>query len=379
MRSESSGGSRRRRPRPMPLFDGLASTGREESPPAPAGSRHPSPPTGGEEPSPLFVQAQGARVGSTGERLRVEHAGESIGVPAKDLCHLVLCGGVSVTSGAISLMARRGIPIVHATSQARPRAITMPLEVGRGRLRRLQCLATTDRARRLEFSRRVVAAKIGMQRTLLRRNAVPRPGRTLRRLKESIAAALSAPDLEVLRGVEGRAARWYFRRFDRMLRGDEPLLCTMQGRNRRPPRDPINAMLSFGYALLLGDALIAVHAAGLEPSWGLLHDDRPGRPALALDLMEEFRALVVDSAVVSAVNRGMIEAGGFERQGDACMLNAAGRIALIRAYEQRMSQQIVAPGAARRRSIRAVMHRQAHGIAKWIGGDPDGHHPMATR
>lgn len=381
MGDETNRGSRRRgrTDRPMPLFE----QGEERDPtdsPAERSSLPPLPPAPRDDPPmPLYVQAQGAKVSSRGERLLVEHAGESIAVPAKDLCQLVLCGGVAVTSGAISLLARRGLAIVHATSQGRPRALTMPLDAGRGLLRRRQCTATTDPDRCLEFSRRLVAAKIELQRTLLRRNAAPRPGRTLRRLKELSNAAAAAADLRSLRGLEGMAARLYFRRFDRMLRGEEPLLRTMRGRNRRPPRDPINAMLSFGYALLLGDALVAITAAGLEPSWGFLHEDRAGRPALALDLMEEFRALVVDSAVISAVNRGMIDASGFERRGEACLLNAEGRKALIRAYEQRMSQWVTPPGGGRRQPLRAVMHGQARGIRAWLGGESDGHVPMASR
>lgn len=381
MGDETNRGSRRTRrgDRPMPLFEqDVARVGPE--PPTDRPALPPAtPPPREDPPAPLYVQAQGAKVGSRGERLLVEHAGESIAVPAKDLCQLVLCGGVAVTSGAISLIARRGLPIVHATSQGRPRALTMPLDPGRGLLRRRQCTATADAEQCLDFSRRLVSAKIDLQRTLLRRNAAPRPGRTLRRLKELSKAAMAATELGSLRGLEGMAARLYFRRFDRMLRGDEPLLRTMRGRNRRPPRDPINAMLSFGYALLLGDALVAVIAAGLEPSWGFLHEDRAGRPALALDLMEEFRALVVDSAVVSAVNRGMIDSAGFERRGEACLLNAEGRKALIRAYEQRMSQWVTPPGGGRRQPLRAVMHGQARGIRAWLGGEADGHVPMASR
>jgi CRISPR-associated protein Cas1 len=375
-------GSRRRvrRQRSMPLFEQDRADAVHGSPLPPSAEPVAPPQLDRDDPPmPLYVQAQGAKVSSRGERLVVDHAGESIAVPAKDLCQLVLCGGVAVTSGAIGLMSRRGLPILHATSQARPRAITAPLETGRGLLRRHQCLATADPSRCLEFSRRVVAAKIDLQRTLLRRNALPRPGRTLRRLKELSSAAAVASDLGSLRGLEGLAARLYFRRFDRMLRGDEPLLRSMTGRNRRPPRDPVNAMLSFGYALLLGDAMVAALSAGLEPSWGFLHEDRAGRPALALDLMEEFRSLVVDSAVVSAINRGMIDASGFERRGEACLLNAAGRTAMIRAYEQRMSQWVTPPGGGRRQPLRAVMHGQARRVRGWLSGENDGHVPMASR
>lgn len=381
MRGDDAGSRRRRVPRagPMPLFE--PDTGEPvEAAPNASPPRLPDPaPDADDPPMPLYVQAQGAKVASRGERLLVEHAGESISVPVKDLRQLVLCGGVSVTSGAIALLSRHGRAIIHATSQARPRAITCPLDPGRGLLRRRQCDATSDDAHRLEFSRRIVAAKIDLQRTLLRRNALPRPGTTLRRMKGLVAAARVATDLESLRGVEGLAARLYFRRFHRMLRGAEPLLRTMPGRNRRPPRDPVNAMLSFGYALLLGDAMVALQSAGLEPAWGFLHEDRPGRPALALDLMEEFRALVVDSAVVAAINRGMIAAAGFERRDDACLLTAPGRIAMIRAYEQRMSQLVTPPTGGARRPLRAVMLGQARGLRAWLTGESDGHVPMASR
>lgn len=366
---------RRRTPGPT-LFDHDRSGPSDSSPPSP-------PPTGAapidDAPAPLYVQAQGARIGSRGHRLLVEHAGESIAVPARDLCHVVLCGGVSITSGAVAMLSRRGLPIVHASSQGMPRAITTPLASGRGLLRRRQCVQTSDPARRLDMSRRIVAAKIALQATLLRRNAVPRPGKTLRRMKELAAASAEAADLPALRGLEGMSARLYFGRFDRMLRGEEPLLQTMRGRNRRPPRDPINAMLSFSYALLLADARIAVQVVGLEPAWGFLHEERAGRPALALDLMEEFRSLVADSAVVSAINRGMIRAADFERRDGACLLTASGRKAMIRAYEQRMGQWCTPPSGGSRRSLRAVMHAQATSIRAWISGETDGHTPMASR
>lgn len=383
MGSRGSRPRRRRRGRhrdgSMPLFETAAEAAPPSTPqPSPRiDPRHAE--SGGDEPLPLYVQAQGARVASRGGRLLVEHGAGPIAVPAKDLRQLVLCGGVSLTSGAVALMSRMGLPIIHATSQGRPRAVTSPLDPGRGLLRRRQCLATADPAQRLAFAKRVVAAKIALQRTLLRRNALPRPGTTLRRMRELAAAAAFATDLPSLLGIEGLAARLYFRRFDRMLRGDEPLLRAMPGRNRRPPRDPVNAMLSFGYGLLLGDAIVALHTVGLEPAWGFIHEDRPGRPALALDLMEEFRAVVVDSAVLAAVNRGMVDAASFERHGDACLLNAAGRVAMIRAYEQRMGQRVVPPGGGLRRPLRAVLHGQARGIRGWLSGENDGHVPMASR
>jgi len=141
------------------------------------------------------------------------------------------------------------------------------------------------------------------------------------------------------------------------------------GRNRRPPRDPINALLSFGYALLTKSFTVAVSAEGLDPWWGLYHQPRHGRPSLALDLMEPFRPLIVDSAVISAVNTGMVKQRHFQTSSAGCILQPAGRKNFIRAYEARLDQLVTHPTFGYRCSWRSMISLQVRMFARWLRGD----------
>jgi CRISPR-associated protein Cas1 len=152
-----------------------------------------------------------------------------------------------------------------------------------------------------------------------------------------------------------------------------------QARNRRPPRDPVNALLSFGYALLAKECTVALLAEGLDPWWGLFHQPRHGRPSLALDLMEEFRPLVVDSAVLTAVNTGMVSARDFVRSQAACVLNDRGRKGFIRAYEARLDQLVTHPLFDYRCSWRSIIRVQARLLARWLRGDVPTYIGMTTR
>src|SRR5262249_44999650 len=146
-------------------------------------------------------------------------------------------------------------------------------------------------------------------------------------------AAERTENLDELLGLEGAIAAAYFGPFTKLLRSSElETDWDFKSRNRRPPKDPVNALLSFGYALLAKECTVALLAEGLDPWWGLYHRPRHGRPALSLDLMEEFRPLIVDSAVVSAVNTGMVRQQDFTRSFSGCMMNPAGRKVFIRAY-----------------------------------------------
>jgi len=163
--------------------------------------------------------------------------------------------------------------------------------------------------------------KIRNQRTFIRRNAEAPPPFLLDRMRELVDKANEVASLESLLGLEGTAARFYFEAFGPLFRanaaGGPRLGFDFEGRNRRPPKDPINALLSLGYALLTKDVLITLLGVGFDPYLGFFHQPRYGRPALALDVMEEFRPLIVDSVVVSAVNTGVVQADDFVRRGGA--------------------------------------------------------------
>jgi len=168
-------------------------------------------------------------------------------------------------------------------------------------------------------------------------------------------------EIDSLLGIEGSAARIYFEHFAGMLKVDDEAerpAVDFNGRNRRPPRDPVNALLSLGYSLLTRDLTVVCHIVGFDPFMGFYHQPRFGRPALALDLMEGFRPLVVDSAVLTAINARMVKPEDFVRVGDAVALSPSGRKGFIRAYEQRMDTLV-----SHSSSVRPA--RSPHASRRW--------------
>lgn len=332
---------------------------------------------------PLYVQEQGAQVGKRGETLTVTRRGEPLAeVRLLDVSQLVVHGGVSVTPAAIHLLCEAGVPIVHLTTGHWFLGITAGPSLRNAFDRAAQFARSAEPDFCLRIARAIVAAKGKNQRTLLRRNGASE-GPALPAMKEALAAVDQAGSLPVLLGCEGRAAALYFGAFGSMLRPREPdaALATFdfQTRNRRPPRDPVNALLSFGYALLAKDATVALLAAGLDPWWGLYHQPRHGRPSLALDLMEELRPLVVDSAVITAINTGVVDAACFERSPHGCALNARGRKAFLRAYEARMDQLVTHPVFDYRASWRRILAVQAQLLARVFRGAIADYPAITTR
>jgi CRISPR-associated protein Cas1 len=178
-------------------------------------------------------------------------------------------------------------------------------------------------------------------------------------------------------GIEGLGARIYFSQFAELLR--DPMGFDAAGRNRRPALDPVNALLSFLYSLLLKDALRVLLAVGLDPFRGVYHHVRPGRPSLALDLMEEFRPIVADSVVLRLVNNRIVSADDFIRRGPACALKETTRRRVIRAYEARMDTLVRHPLFGYRVSYRRVLEIQARLLARVISGELDAYRPFVTR
>jgi CRISPR-associated protein Cas1 len=185
---------------------------------------------------------------------------------------------------------------------------------------------------------------------------------------------------DALLGIEGNAARVYFSQFAQTLKPrDFDATWDFDGRNRRPPKDPINAMLSFAYAVLAKECTVALLSEGLDPYWGLYRLPRHGRPALALDLMEPFRPVIADSVVITAINTGMVRAGHFSRTASACAMNDAGRKGLLRAYEARLDQLITHPIFNYRCSWRSIIRLQARLLARWLRGDVPEFTNLVTR
>jgi len=320
---------------------------------------------------PLYIQEQGARVGKRGDVLVItRNGGEIASARLKDVSQLVLCGNVFITAQALHLLCEASVPIVHLSRGHWFYGITAGITLRNAYDRAAQFDAASNPARRLELARKIVAAKGANQRTLLLRNGRPRPEQVAAEMATLLRKIEHVESADQLLGIEGNVAAKYFSAFGTMLRPrDIDADWAFESRNRRPPRDPVNALLSFGYALLAKECTVALMAEGLDPWWGLYHQPRHGRPAFALDLMEEFRPVIVDSAVLTAINTGMVTASDFIRSNAGCVMRDSGRKAFIRAYEARLDQLATHPVFDYRCSWRSMIRLQARLLARWLRGD----------
>lgn len=334
-----------------------------------------------DEAVPLYVQEQGATVGKTSSTLVVRNRDGELGrFRLIDVSQLVLCGNVQVTTQTVHLLCEAGVPIVYLSRGYWFYGVTHGINLRNAYDRAAQFEAARDPARCLHFAKQVVAAKVGNQRTLLRRNAVDLPDRVLDEFAQVLRDVDIAAAMNQLLGNEGNGAAIYFRHFGRMLKPrDLSTEWDFANRNRRPPRDPINAMLSFAYALLVKELTVAILAEGLDPWWGLYHRPRHGRPALALDLMEEFRPLIADSAVLSAVNTGMVVAKDFRTTQAGCVMQPAARKGLLRAMEARLDSLATHPVFGYRCSWRSILRVQVRLFGRWLRGDVPAYTGMVTR
>lgn len=330
---------------------------------------------------PLYIQEQGAWVGVAKGNLVVKKEGNKLAESKlKDLDHVVICGNVQIGTQAVHLLCEAGIPICYLSTGHWFYGFTAGFTLRNAYDRAAQFRIAESSERCLTFAKAVVAAKAANQRTLLRRNADPSASAAIDAMATQLPAVKDAADAGVLLGVEGNLAKHYFGAFASMIKpADLAELFELEGRSRRPPPDPINAMLSFGYALLSKECTVALAAVGLDPFWGFYHRPRHGRPALALDLMEEFRALIVDSAVITACNTGMVTRQDFTIGRSGCLLKDTGRKAFIRAYEARLEQLATHPLLGYRVSWRIMIRLQARILARWLRGDIPDYQGVTTR
>jgi len=327
----------------------------------------------GDDLRPLYVTGYGFSVGKSGGVLQIKEKGALVQeARLNDVAQVNVFGSVSVTSGAVQALAELDRPIAYFTTGGWFYAMTAGLGLKNVFLRREQFRRADDEAFCLRVACAIVASKVRNQRTLLQRNHVEPPARALDALKRLAKQALCAGAIESLLGIEGTAAHYYFGHFTGMIKvdeGQEHPAFDFTGRNRRPPRDPVNALLSLGYSLLVRDLTIVCHAIGFDPFMGFYHQPRFGRPALALDLMEGFRPLIVDSAVLFALNTGMVAPDDFLRAGESVALTARGRKRFLQAYERRMDMQVTHPLFGYRVSYRRVLEIQARLLARAVMGE----------
>lgn len=317
------------------------------------------------------------------DTLRVEVERElRLRVPLHHL-HAVVCfGRIHLSAPLMHRLADEGIALVLLNEQGRFKARLEGSISGNVLLRRAQHQASLDPAQMLELVRCFVAGKIRNARSVLQRGAREAKqadeAALLSRRADDLAASLRAlpgvplaGGLDRLRGIEGEAARQYFSGLPLLLRADARKDFAMQGRSRRPPRDRFNALISFLYALWMNDCRSALEAAGLDPQVGFLHALRPGRAALALDLMEEYRPFA-DRLALTLINRQQLAAEDFDlREGGAVSLKSEARKAVLVAYQERKQEEIMHPLLAQTVPLGLVPLVQARLLARAIRGEPD--------
>lgn len=327
---------------------------------------------------PLYVQESFASVGKDGDCLVVKKERETVArAKLLDVSQVCLFGNAQLSSQALRELATRGIPICHFSYGGWFHAITAGLIHKNVELRIAQFVAAADPQTSLRLARSFVVGKIRNARTLLRRHMQPPDQRLLSRLSMFAEQANQAKSAATLLGIEGTAAKEYFAGFNTILKGG--FTFDMEGRNRRPPRDPINALLSFVYALLVKEITITLQAVGFDPMCGVYHQPRYGRPSLALDFAEEFRPLLGDSVVLTLVNNGEVSESSFICRAGEVALTTAGRRAVIAAYERRLATEVIHPIFQYRASYRRILEVQVRLLSRTLLGEIEAYPNFRTR
>jgi CRISPR-associated protein Cas1 len=332
----------------------------------------------------LYLQEQGAYVGKRSEHLIVRKHGQELQrIPIAAVRQVVIFGNVQVSTQALGSLATLGVPVVYMTVYGNFVASVMPTVTKNVLLRVNQFKIFADPRRAFTLAKAVVKAKISNQRTLLMRslrsrNAGESTDESTRGSNEPAARDMAEllsrldgiADPAVLLGTEGQAAALYFSQFNRMLKAAAPGRgFDFRTRNRRPPKDPVNALLSFAYAILLKDCFSALCAVGFDPYHGFFHVGRHGKPSLALDLMEEFRAIIADSVVLTLINNETLTSKDFLVWRESCQLTEDGRKRFFECYEQRKSTVVTHPVFGYKMTYGRMLEVQARMLAAYIRGD----------
>ncbi|MEI7767934.1 MAG: CRISPR-associated endonuclease Cas1 [Phycisphaerae bacterium] len=319
----------------------------------------------------VIVQTAGHRVGVAGAALKVtDHDGKLIKqIPIVEVESLCLMGYAQVSTQALHVLADHEIPVAYMTTAGRLVAMVEPQNQVSALVRRAQAAETANPTRQLALARALIRAKIINQRTMLMRNHPALPPSVAPALADLVTGLECVQSSAELLGMEGQAASLYFQYFGGMFKGPESQQFEQHGRMRRPPPDPINASLSMAYMMLVHDCVTGLRLAGLDPGLGAFHVPRPGRPALALDLMEPFRPLVADSMTLSAFNRGEYSPGHFNTTAAGCMLTDDGRRTFFNAYGRRIDTEVTHPVFGYCLSYRRMIYLHARLLAAWFIGE----------
>ena len=339
----------------------------------------------------LYITTQGAWLNKDGANVVVSVENEERGrVPVHTVGGIVGFGRVLASPPLLGFCAEQGVCICFLTEEGRFLARVEGPVSGNVLLRREQYRRTDDIRRCGELVRGFVIGKLLNQRTVIRRalrdhadalNQADRDALSTaeERITSGLYQATREGDGDVLRGIEGAAAGAYFAAFNALIRGDKDLF-TFKGRSRRPPLDAVNAILSFLYVLLLHDVRSALETVGLDPAVGFLHRERPGRPSLALDLVEEFRAFFADRLALSLINRRQLGKSSFVFvENGSVLLSDEGRKAVLIAYQERKRDELLHPYLQEKITVGLLWHVQAQLLARHLRGDLDGYPPFVWK
>ena len=327
----------------------------------------------------LFITVPETYLSKDGECVCINRGGEVLKqIPIHTLGGLVLFGQVSCSPFLLGHCAENNVTVTWLTDYGRFLASMHGPTSGNVLLRRAQYRMSDDPALSAALARTFCIGKIYNCRTVLRRSARERPDSALDDACERLSQCLSRLEgdipLDTARGIEGEAANIYFGVFDRLiLNPDFPFA----GRNRRPPLDEVNCLLSFLYTILAHDVRSALESVGLDPAVGFLHRDRPGRPSLALDLMEELRAPLADRLALSLVNRRQLRVNDFRRMdGGAVLLTDEARRTVLTAWQERKKEERLHPFLQEKAPFGLVPYLQAQMLARHLRGDLDAYPPF---
>jgi CRISPR-associated protein, Cas1 family len=333
----------------------------------------------------LFVTTQGAYLAKEGETVVVKVEQEArLRIPVHTIGGIVCFGAVSLSPFLMGFCAENGVGISFLSERGRFLARVQGPVSGNVLLRREQYRRADDLIFSAGMAKAVVAGKIANCRTVLQRALRDHTQKmdanhvdhAVKRLNHNLNLLNQEQPLDVVRGIEGDAAHSYFSVFDQLIIAQKDAF-SFQERNRRPPLDNVNCLLSFLYTLLVHDIRSALETVGLDPAVGFLHRDRPGRPGLALDLMEEFRPFLADRLALSLINLRQVQAKGFKRSDTgAVLMNDDTRKTLLVAYQERKQEEIVHPFLDEKVTIGLLFHVQALLLARYLRGDLDGYPPF---
>ncbi len=336
----------------------------------------------------LFVTTQGAYLSKEGETVVVKAGSEvRLQLPIHTIGGIVCFGNVSCSPYLMGFCAEKGVALSFLTEYGRFLARVQGPVSGNVLLRREQYRWADNPLRCANMARYFIIGKVANCRTVLQRVLRDHCGkveegeirRTVTLLGRCLERCNHESDLEALRGIEGESAHAYFAVFDNLIVTQKDAF-RFEERNRRPPLDNVNCLLSFLYTLLTHDARSALETVGLDPAVGFLHRDRPGRPSLALDLIEEFRPVLADRLALSLINLRKVQGKGFKTmESGAVTMEDDTRKAVITAYQERKQEEIMHPFLEEKTTVGLLMHMQALLMARHVRGDMDGYPPFAWK